>query len=655
MPLTPEQINQIRQAAGRTPLSTSAPGTPIPTQSLTDRVGLQPPAPSTEPTLADKVKNRVSQFTQGLSQTAKGLATPGGGKDVITGTKNIISSAGGAVSDVIKPVGEALISNEKNFGNSLTPAISQVLPDSITGQKALDEAEQVKRENQQRILTKIQEAVAQGKDTTKLVEMLKNTLGEKPTTMKDLLPDTDKTAMQVAGEGAGVALDILSAGSYGKAATGAKTGELLTSVANKTAINTAEQQTIQNIAKQTGKTVAEVTAEQAAQKVAPKALGETLKTIGKNTAIRSGIGAGTGYTYDVSQNLQNGKEGTEALTPGMGTLIGGVVPAAVGGVQAVKAITKETAPKFINSLIKPKQADFAYGKNPGRTVSELGILGNNIEDFGNNLTKEKQKVGEKLGGIYTSPKNSNVVIDASDQIGKIDKAIQQAAKGGKSNQTVVTALQNAKDSLLFEHTIDKDGNIVKVMVDGNPVMRDITKLNPQEAFELKQLVSGQTKFTGNPSDDKTVNKILKQVYGGIKDKLNTELEKNNPEIRKLNEQYADLTSAVLATENRNAIMKRADVISMPIKVGTAGAIISAIATGGAAIPTLLVGAGAAALDKALESTAVKTRIAAWLGGATPGQLAQILQQNPGIKEVLYRAFPKFYSQLGEVGGEKSTE
>ena len=51
-----------------------------------------------------------------------------------------------------------------------------MLPDSITGQKALDDAEKMKRENQQKILAKIQEDHAQGKDVTKLIETLKNTL-----------------------------------------------------------------------------------------------------------------------------------------------------------------------------------------------------------------------------------------------------------------------------------------------------------------------------------------------------------------------------------------------------------------------------------------------------------------------------------------------
>jgi len=111
--------------------------------------------------------------------------------------------------------------------------------------------------------------------------------------------------------------------------------------------------------------------------------------------------------------------------------------------------------------------------------------------------------------------------------------------------------------------------------------------------------------------------------------------------------FADLTSAELATRNRDAIVQRSNMVSMPVKVGTAAAIITSLGSGGAAIPAILAGAGAAALDKALGSTAVRSRIAAWLGSESPSVITQVLQQNPGIKTVLYRALPKFASQLGQ--------
>ena len=145
----------------------------------------------------------------------------------------------------------------------------------------------------------------------------------------------------------------------------------------------------------------------------------------------------------------------------MGTLIGAVSPGLVGIYQGTKAVTKSLAPRFINSLIKPRLTEFSYGKNPGRSVSELGIVGNNLEDFGKNVTQKRQDIGAMLEGSYQEATNQGVKIDISDITKTFDDEITKASKGGKSNQGVVTALQNAKDALLYEHAV-QDGIITKV-------------------------------------------------------------------------------------------------------------------------------------------------------------------------------------------------
>ncbi len=179
--------------------------------------------------------------------------------------------------------------------------------------------------------------------------------------------------------------------------------------------------------------------------------------------------------------------------------------------------------------------------------------------------------------------------------------------------------------------------------EGQAIPRDLSSLNPEEMFTLKQEIAAQTKFTGKPSDDKTVNSLLKGIYGDIKQKLNTAVSPNNPEIMDLNQKYADLTSAELATKNRDAIVKRADLTSLPGKEVLGGTGVVSLLTGNPA--PVLAGMTAVALDKALASTAVKTRIAAWLGSESPTIITEVLRHNPAIRTVLYRALPKFASQL----------
>lgn len=537
-------------------------------------------------------------------------------------------SVGNGIVNGVKAVGNALTSSEQAFGNTLGTAASVVSPEVNKNRDAV-----INQANSQSTLF-LKNAQAE-KDPAKKQHWIQAAMNAAQTSGEDIFnnPEYQKTAKQIAGEGLGVALDIALTGSYGKAAKGAETGKLLVKSGGL----------VENLAAKTGIATSKKIVTPVVTGVAKQTLGQTLKTIGTKTAVRSGVGAGTGYGYDVSQNLQSGKTGSDVLKPGMGTILGGSIPLVIGGIQAGVAITKETAPKFINSLIKPKQADFSYGKDPGRTVSEMGITGNSLNDFSNNIHTAKQDVGSQIGDIYSSPANANIKINANDEIAKIDTAIQAAAKGGKENQGIVTTLQNTKDALLYEHGIDANGNIVKIGTQS----RNLSNLSPQEAFDFKKIVAEHTKFTGKPSDDKTVNSVLKDIYGGLKEKLNTAVGVNNPEIENLNQKYADLTSAELATRNREAIVKRANMLSLPNVIEGSTAITAAILSGGHNIPTLLAGVGAVGLEKALSSTAVRTRVAAWLGSESPSVIAKVLQQNPGIKTVLYRVLPKFASQLGK--------
>jgi hypothetical protein len=452
--------------------------------------------------------------------------------------------------------------------------------------------------------------------------------GVAPVTAGDINPAFNLTPHQVIGAAAGTALDAASVGSYGQAASGAK---FLPEAGNAASI--------------LGDTGTLTKALPAAATVvgqgAKTALGDTLKSIGTKTAIRSATGAGVGYGYDVSQNLQNGKTGADAAMPGVGTAAGAIIPLGIGGIEAGAAITKDMAPRFINSLIKPKLADFSYGKDPGRTVATMGITGNSIDDFGNNISKAKGDVGTQLGAIYSNPANAHLQINGNDAIAKLDSAISDAASGGKNNQGIVTTLQNIKDGLLYDHTVNGDGTIVKT----SAIPKDLSNLNPEQAQALKQQISAQTKFTGNPSDDKTVNSILKSMYGDLKGKLNNAVGVNNPEVTDLNQKYADLTSAEIATKNRTAIIGRQNMVNLPQAITGVGGFMSAIVTGNPAVALGTV--GAVGLEKALASTAVKTRIASWLGSESPSVIQKVLEQNPEIKTVLYRALPKFAAQLGQ--------
>ena len=533
---------------------------------------------------------------------------------------------------ILSKVSNALISSEKAFGEDIAAAATNVLPKSWTGVKQLEEASQTYTDNLLNISKVIKNKREKG-DTAgaeKWKSIFQEEVRKSPPELSDLYPALKKTNWQVVGDAAGVLADILSVGSYGKVVgtTGkltVKGGGLLSYIAPKLGIPVAE------------KVVTKV-----AETGIKKTLLETSKVIGRQTVERAIVGGGVGYGYDVIGNVKEGKTGIEAVKPGIGTITGIAVPLVIGGIRETAAITKDMAPRLVNSLVKPSKANFAYGKDPGRTVAELGITGNNMDDLANNINKERKNIGSQIGAIYDNPANAGIKINLTDDIAKIDDAITEAVKGGKNNQTIVDQLQAIKDSLLYSQVQNAEGKIANT-----GAAKDLTSLTAKEAFNLKDAVANGTRFNGTPTDDKKVNSILKNIYGGIKEKLNSALGVNNPEIQKLNQQYADLTSAELATINRASIVERANVISMPIKVGGATAIITAISTGGAAVPVILAGATAGALDKALGSTAVKTRVAAWFAKESPNVIQAFLQNNPELAPVLRRTFPALTSKLSK--------
>jgi len=660
--LTQDEINRVRAAAGAKPISDVV----VPRTSLKERIA-PPPPPET------------------FMQKAGGVA-----KSVVNAVTSSERALGHTIGD---------IASVNTYGDDIKESQQKMADSDLAYIKAL-------KANRDK-------AVAAKQDTTRFDNALKNFHTSTGQSMLELFPSLNKTDAQVLGEIAGTTLDLLSSGTYGQAAKGAQGGKLLVKSGGL----------VEKLATKVGVPTSAKIATTAVKGAAQATLGQTLKKIGTKTAIRTGVGAGTGYGYDVSRNLQEGKTGLDAATPGLGTAFGAAIPLAIGSIEAGAAITKSVAPRFINSLIKPKQADFSYGKDPGRTVSQMGITGNNLDDFAKNIGNAKDGVGEKIGAIYSSPKNASLRIDVSDEISKIDDAIEQAAKGGKNNQNIVNQLQNIKDSLLYNHTVDEAGTIVrggseasgyidkivkttqnaadsapevankygmsgliesvqkdisanasaiglsddlltkiddldpsafktldefkaaaKKIVDETP--RDLSGLNPMEAFKLKQDVAKATQFTGRPSDDKAVNSILKNIYGGLKEKLNSTVGVNNPELPKLNQQYADLTSAELATLNRDAIVKRSSLINLKTgSFATGAGVVTAILSGGTAIPVVLASLSAGVLEKALETTAVKSRIAAWLGAESPTVIQKVFTDNPAVKEVIYRAIPKIASQL----------
>lgn len=359
-----------------------------------------------------------------------------------------------------------------------------------------------------------------------------------------------------------------------------------------------------------------------ASKVAMKGEGLIPKVV--NAVTRTVSGAATEAADVGAKTLFQTDDVGEARKALIDTaLLGG----AFRGLGEVKrAIGPQVASRVVNSLIKPLLKDFSYGKNPGAGVAREGIVANSLDDLANKINKKRNEVGQAIDKVLS--RNTDKVIDASDALSPIDEAINKAVEGGPANASLVKRLQDEKQAILFKHTLDGNGNIVKMSED--PL--DLSKMTPLQARELKTKIGDMARWTGNQTDDEASNKALRDIYGKVRAKI----EEAVPQTKAFNERYANLTSAGVATKYRDKLASRQDLISMPMKVGGAAGIITALATGGSGlIPVLSAFVGVAG-DKAISSPAFKTRLGSWL-----------MRLPPEDKQRAYKAIPALIKMFGE--------
>ncbi len=293
-----------------------------------------------------------------------------------------------------------------------------------------------------------------------------------------------------------------------------------------------------------------------------------------------------------------------------------------GGSELKAAYGKNLAGKVVNSLIKPNKRDFAYGKNPGKAISEEGIVASSFDDLAQKVQAKKTELGTQIDDVLSNEKYANSLQNVEDALKPIDEAITSAQNAPRTNSAKIKRLQDIKADLLGETTDDLGEAVFN---------REMKSLHVKDISQLKRDVGEMTAFTGNPSDDNLINAVLQDVYGLLKGKV----EKVAPEIKVLNSKYGNFISASKAIKNRAEIVQRSNLVSLPqVNMGSGAAIATAIVSGGSVVPSLLMGASVAAVDKALATPAAKTAIAKWLASAKPRELIGLYKANPKVFDLI---------------------
>jgi hypothetical protein len=366
-----------------------------------------------------------------------------------------------------------------------------------------------------------------------------------------------------------------------------------------------------------GRNVVGPKAVELAGRVAPQAVPAVEKavSVGRGIVPRVVEGGAIGAGYQAAANLNEGEPVSEDVLSAI--LLGAAIPVAgtvtrkvTSGVQSQIA---DTSGRVMNSVLKPLAKDFAYGRNPGATVAKERIVASNLDDLATKISQRKNEVGRRIEQTLTS---SNKTVDMSDAFAPLDKAIEDAQRMPTTNASIINRLEGIKSDL-------------------KNLYSDMGTMTVAEANKVKQDVGNMTRWTGNNSDDEMTNKALKSTYGAINEKVT----KAVPEIVELNETYGGLLSAEIAAKYRDKIVQRQNLVGLGVKAGGVGAgIVTVLANPAMTVPVIMLGATAAAVDKALASPAVKTRVAKWLASASRQELETVYKKLPLLKHSIERVF-----------------
>jgi len=299
---------------------------------------------------------------------------------------------------------------------------------------ALGTAQQTNVNTLNQLRKQIRDTEAAGKDATKLKRIYNDISGETGQLTKDIrkestLPTTEKAAGQLAG----TALDVLTAGTYGRATQGLKTGAL-------------------GIARPT------VLPKPGTQFFAPETV--------KQTAIEAAKGGAVGYAYDVTQGLQGNRgterDGGEAFIPGLGTALGTAIPIVGRGIPGVVSASKEEVIRqaskdaqrvddLAGQIIQGKKSDIEKAKQ-----ALFDIDTSNIKTYSDLKTSLKEKVGsiankldaellkdtrvlpladlDTVTTVGNATVRNNYVDDAIDQLTQLYAAINDPANATRITQ-----------------------------------------------------------------------------------------------------------------------------------------------------------------------------------------------------------------------------
>jgi len=257
--------------------------------------------------------------------------------------------------------------------------------------------------------------------------------------------------------------------------------------------------------------------------------------------------------------------GTKPLSPeSVGAAAEGITsfaaPEALAkGVAAVRNsnyVSKAIPKSIMTQLIRPMKGDTTFGKNPPQALLRENISGNSLRDIQDKVVAKLDEVGAKTDEVTSAPSIASKQLDMRSSFKPLDDAIAAAGKAGE--QELYDKLKQTKDRLTNEWKPDSKGILRPV----RPL--NLAAMSPAEAVALKRKIGKSVTWSQDPLVGAT-NKALGQTFGVMSDAIDKEV----PQLRELNERYANLLGAGKAIERRIPVAERNAHISLS-DIGLAG-------------------------------------------------------------------------------------
>lgn len=244
--------------------------------------------------------------------------------------------------------------------------------------------------------------------------------------------------------------------------------------------------------------------------------------IGATLGKKALVGAGTGFAMDVGSKLQQNKPTEEAITPGVGTAIGGALPVAGATIgyagrvmgrlfkglgSGISGVSTKTLDEMLNNPQTAKRASEILAKNGNDKV---------LEKNAKTLIEGVTKIQNEASSAYRT---------GLDKLSNIDIKPDKLKKG------VESALQKHKISIGGDGLVDFSGADFldpKIQQRAEAIINTVSKQEDISGTGIRKLIDmvDNKKFPSAPDGDRQAfNAFIGDLKNGLKDGVSASTNK----------------------------------------------------------------------------------------------------------------------------------